>query len=203
MEPSVNPLQVFAQYEPVETVGLQHYRFCPGCGTPIADELSTGRYVCPRCGFVMRSRTSTGVAVIATDGGERFVLCRRGPGSFGEGAWGLPQGGIEYGEDILTAALREVKEETNLDVRITRLLSVSSNFLRPGSHSLVIVLAAEVLGGELRAGDDADAAGWFTRGEALPELAFDADRHVIGRYFADPSAGAAVDSRFSAGRIEA
>jgi hypothetical protein len=69
--------------------------------------------------------------------------------------------------------------------------------LRPGSHSLVIVLAAQVVAGELVAGDDADAASWFSWGEPLPELAFDADRHIIERYFEAPFAGAPVDPRYA------
>jgi 8-oxo-dGTP diphosphatase len=45
--------------------------------------------------------------------------------------WCLPCGYIEFHEDYLTAARREVKEETGLEVEITALLSVASYFLRP------------------------------------------------------------------------
>ena len=61
-------------------------------------------------------------------------------------------GFIEYDEDFLTAALREVKEETGLDVEIRSLLSVVSNFLSPRLHTLAIVLLARVVGGELERG---------------------------------------------------
>jgi 8-oxo-dGTP diphosphatase len=188
--------QVFFNYEPVELGGLQRIKFCPGCGAPFESEPNSGWQRCSHCGFVIRSRTSTGVATLVADG-SRFVLTRRGPLSFGAGAWCLPQGGIEYGEDFLTAALREVKEETNLDVELISLLSVTSNFLRPGSHSLVAVLLAHPLGGELKAGDDADAVAWFTWGDSLPGLTFVGDRHIIDRYFSSPFPGAPIDPHYA------
>ena len=192
----MEPQQVFAQYSPIESDGLQRFKFCPACGTSYTAASSTSRLRCSNCGFVMRSRTSTGVAIIVTNG-TRFVLCRRGPSSFGSGLWCLPQGGIEYGEDFLTAALREVKEETSLDVHIVSLLSVTSNFLRPGSHSLVAVLLAKPLAGYIKAGDDADDCKWFRWGEQLPALAFEGDHHLIERYLEAPFEGAPVDPRYA------
>ena len=46
----------------------------------------------------------------------------------------------------LTAAIREVKEETGLDVEIRSILSVVSNFLSPRLHTLAIVLLARAVG---------------------------------------------------------
>jgi ADP-ribose pyrophosphatase YjhB (NUDIX family) len=106
-------------------------------------------------------------------------------------------GHIDYGEDFLTAALREVKEETNLDIEIESLLSVTSNFLALGVHSLVAVLLARPLSASLKAGDDAVEAKWFRWGDELPALAFEADGHIIERFFTTGLAGAPVDPRFS------
>jgi ADP-ribose pyrophosphatase YjhB (NUDIX family) len=110
------------------------------------------------------------------------VLLGRRRGGFGAGKWGLPQGYVEYDEDYLTAAIREVKEETGLDVEIRSIINVVSNLLSPGLHTLAIVLRAGVVGGELRAGDDLESLEWVPLSEPLPEMAFEADEMIIERY---------------------
>jgi ADP-ribose pyrophosphatase YjhB (NUDIX family) len=138
-----------------------------------------------------------GVSILVIDG-DRIVLCRRRSASFGDGRWCLPCGYVEYDEDFLTAAVREVKEETGLDISVTRIVSVVTNYLTPGLHTLVVVMVAEPVGGDLVARDhDVDAVGWFAVSETLPELAFEADGHIIRRYFATHLTGAPVDPRFS------
>ena len=61
----------------------------------------------------------------------------------------MPCGYVEYHEDYLSAAVREVKEETTVDVRIKSIISVVTNYLKPNIHSLVTVLSAEIIAGEI------------------------------------------------------
>jgi ADP-ribose pyrophosphatase YjhB (NUDIX family) len=129
---------------------------------------------------------------------EGRVLLGRRTGSYGAGQWGLPMGFIEHGEDFLTAARREVKEETGLDVEICSILSVVSNFLSPRLHTLAIVLLARAAGGALQAGDDLDAVAWFPLDGPLPEMAFEADAHICERFYRTRIEGAPVDPRFAA-----
>jgi 8-oxo-dGTP pyrophosphatase MutT (NUDIX family) len=69
------------------------------------------------------ARVKAGVGVIIVDDQKRILLEQRSD----NGMWGLPGGGIEPGESVLEAALREVKEETGLNVLITGLLGVYSD----------------------------------------------------------------------------
>jgi len=62
-------------------------------------------------------------------------------------------------KDFLTASRREVKEETRLEMEMTALLSVASDFLRPDIDSLAIALFARPVGGVAGAGDDVDELG--------------------------------------------
>lgn len=82
--------------------------------------------------------------------------------------WILPSGGVEDGESLAQAAIRETKEETGLDVELTRLVGVYS---RLGSWSTghMVLFAATPVGGELKcqAGETV-ALEWFAFDE-LPE----------------------------------
>lgn len=106
-------------------------------------------------------------------------------------------GFIESDEDFLTAAIREVKEETGIDVEIRSILSVVSNFLSPSLHTLAIVLLARAVGGDLCAGDDLDEAAWFPLAGPLPEMAFEADAHICERYYKTQLEGAPVDPAYA------
>lgn len=68
------------------------------------------------------------------------------------GVWVLPGGGIEAGESIAQASVREAYEETGLEVKLTRLVGIYSRPSWPigegGAHT--ILFAAEVVGGEMR-----------------------------------------------------
>ncbi len=96
------------------------------------------------------------------------------------GKWSLPAGYLDYGEDPKVTAEREVLEETNLQVTITELVDVYHNreSLDRGGASIFILYQARLMGGQLRAGDDADDAGFFAADE-LPETAFDSTRDAI------------------------
>jgi ADP-ribose pyrophosphatase YjhB (NUDIX family) len=87
------------------------------------------------------------------------------------GKWSLPSGYLDQGEDPKETAVRETLEETNLQVAIDGLLDVYHNPPAQGGASIFILYRARLVGGEARAGDDADAVGFFGLDE-LPELAF-------------------------------
>lgn len=71
-----------------------------------------------------------GVAVAIWDHEGRILLERRSD----NGMWGLPGGGIDPGESVKEAALREIKEETGLNIEITRFVGVYSE---PSEHRIV------------------------------------------------------------------
>jgi 8-oxo-dGTP diphosphatase len=97
-------------------------------------------------------------AVIKDDEG-RLLLIKRGhePAA---GLWSLPGGRIEPGETDLEALIREIAEETGLEIEAGRLLGTVQ---RPGLHGAVIDIrdyTATVIGGTLSPGDDAADARW-------------------------------------------
>ena len=69
--------------------------------------------------------------------------------------WVLPGGRIEYGEDFATCAVRELKEETNLDVKFGKVVFLSEAIAPDRSRHIINIYATgEVLGGELKLGDE-------------------------------------------------
>ena len=86
----------------------------------------------------------------------------------------MPAGYVDYGEDVRTAAARELHEETGLIADIGEVVWAASNFHDPAKLTVGIWFEGSVTGGSLRAGDDAADAGFFAP-EALPPMAFDTD----------------------------
>lgn len=107
--------------------------------------------------------------IIETEGGIVLIYRKNPPCG-----WALPGGFVEYGETLEETAIREAKEETNLDVKIKYLLGCYSDPKRdPRFHTITTVFVAEGKG-ELKAQDDAKLAKIFNLSE-IPwdELAFD------------------------------
>ena len=94
------------------------------------------------------------VDVVISDG-EKVVLIQRKNEPF-QGMWALPGGFVDFGETVEQAAVREVKEETGLDVELEGLLGVYSDPDRdPRGHTVSVVFFAKKRKGKLKAGDDA------------------------------------------------
>jgi len=68
--------------------------------------------------------------------------------------WSLPGGHLEYGETIEHCLVREMKEETGLDIRVKELLYVCDRFRHLKSHVVHMTFLVERVGGELRSAVD-------------------------------------------------
>jgi len=93
-------------------------------------------------------------AVIFDPQGQgRVLLCHRRDIDL----WNLPGGGLEGSELPTEAALREVREETGLEVEIERLVGVYGK----NDKDLVFTFECRVVGGQLSTSDESDAYGYF------------------------------------------
>jgi len=104
--------------------------------------------------------------------GSEMALIRRLKDPF-RGSYALPGGFLTYGETLEDCVVREVLEETGLKTRILELVGVYSAPDRdPRGHFVTAVYHLELVGGSLKAGDDAKDAEWVPL-DRLPKFAFD------------------------------
>ena len=173
------------------------FAYCPRCAAALETRPVDGRprRVCPACGYVHFTDPKVGVGVLVVEAG-RLLLVRRAIEPE-RGKWSLPAGFLDQGEDPRATAARETLEETGLVVVVGELVDVFYNPPGRGGASIFLLYRAQLAGGppagqSARAGDDADAAGFFDL-DALPELAFASTRAAIARLRAaaggDRSAG--------------
>lgn len=92
------------------------------------------------------------------------VLLVRRKASPYAGRWSLPGGAVELGETVHDAVVREVREETGLDVEPKEVVGVYDNIITEGDrvrfHYLLVDFLCRLIGGELDPGSDASAAEW-------------------------------------------
>jgi len=103
--------------------------------------------------------------------GRDVLLIKRGKEPL-RGRWLIPGGAVELGETLQEALVREVREETGLDVIPRDVVLVFDRIDRDGAdvrfHYVIVDYVCDLVGGELRAGSDADDAA-FVSPERLAE----------------------------------
>jgi ADP-ribose pyrophosphatase YjhB (NUDIX family) len=107
--------------------------------------------------------------VLVRPGDDSVLLIRRRWPPY-RGQWGLPGGFVTYGETPEAAAIREVREETGLEIRTQRLLGTRiENYRRPQGVDRLLSLyyIGQIVGGREQPGDEVMALAWFGW-DALP-----------------------------------
>jgi len=190
--------QIFETYNREKNRIITKFSYCPRCGERCISTSSVihSKVRCPRCGFILYQNPAPGVVVLIVNN-DMILLGERDNKVFMGGKWSLPGGFIEFDEDFLSAAHRETMEETGLSIKIISIISVVSNFFSPDLHTLVIVLLANKMNDALRPGDDMVKLEWFPLSGPFPSMAFEADKHIINRYYTTKIAGTSVDPRFA------
>lgn len=156
------------------------FKYCPVCGGKLAQQFVHGleRGVCQACGRINFENPIVGAAAIIKDEQGRILLVKRSADTTYPGLWCIPCGYVEYDEDIRAAIVREVKEETGLDIICGEVFDVHSNFHNPSQHTVGIWFNCQIVGGTACPGDDASEIGWFPA-NFPPTLAFPTDYLVL------------------------
>ena len=155
---------------------------CPCCGHALIDQFLFGRVrrKCPNCGFVFFRDPKVAAGVLAEQDGKALLVKRLYEPHIG--AWALPAGFVEIDEGPVQAALRELTEETGLIGRVRGIIGTYHIRSDPRGPIVTILYHAQIVGGELKAGDDAEEVRFFGPGELPPNLAFASTRRALYRW---------------------
>jgi ADP-ribose pyrophosphatase YjhB (NUDIX family) len=160
-------------------------KFCSQCGHSVRQRVPAGdnrpRYVCEQCEHIHyeNPRIIAGCLPIYDD---QVLLCKRAiePRS---GLWTLPAGFLENGETTSAGALREAREEANVNAEIIELYTI---FSLPHISQVYMFFRAQLLDLDFSAGEESLEVGLFREHE-IPwdNLAFPVIGQTLKHYYED------------------
>ena len=119
---------------------LEDLNFCPRCGREQPRIDFPRSLQCPGCGYGAFYNPKPVACTIPVTADEGLVLMRRATPP--RGRWTMPGGFVDLGESVEEAAIRETREELNLEVQLRNLVGVYS---RSDDRIVVVVYAATAL----------------------------------------------------------
>ncbi|MEZ4180113.1 MAG: NUDIX hydrolase [Candidatus Doudnabacteria bacterium] len=154
-----------------------YYKFCPYCGNANGS-WQENKFSCSNCKkYTYTDSKPTASVLIIND--NKVLLGKRGVEP-GKGMWDVIGGFTKYGEHPETAAIREAKEETGLDLKIKEQLGIFMDEYGSDKHStLNICYLASVTGGEAKAGDDIIELKWFEPNKLPANIAFQNGKDML------------------------
>ena len=158
------------------------YRFCPACGAPLEPQRlrpdEPTRLVCSKCLGVVYLDPKVVACVILEIDGKILLMRRKRPDD--SHRWLLPGGYVDEGEPVERAAVREIREEVNLDITLNSLVGV---FSYAGWPPVIIVFSAHLDKAEPSAGEETEDLDLFTY-DQIPwdKLAFPSTRDALLAY---------------------
>ncbi len=160
------------------------YLFCPFCKTTLTEAQldNITRLVCPSdgCDFIYYQNPVPAAGAIIIEDGKILLVKRAHPPAIGD--WCIPAGYMEWNEHPTETAIRELKEETGLDIKLTSFFEVYSGDDDPRSNAVLLLYLADRVGGKLEAMDDALEVAFFAF-DALPDnIAFEAHIKALQDY---------------------
>lgn len=171
-----------SETEKKKLVVNRDYNFCPWCSTKLIEDHVDGktRRRCPACDFIHYKNPVPAAGGFIVKDGKVLLVRRKYPPR--EGYWSFPAGFMEWGETPADCCIREVKEETGLEVEAVSSFKVYSGSDDPRTRAVLIMYVVNVNGGELKAGDDASELKFFSLDELPENIAFESHIRALAEY---------------------
>ena len=147
------------------------YKYCPYCRGELA--YNGDNYQCLVCKRKVFTSSSPCVSILPVKNGK--VLLAKRAIDPKRGAWDSIGGFMKEGESVETAALRETKEETGLNIKLTNLLGIyTDKYEYEGEvyETLNLYYVAEITDGKISAKDDVSELVWFPIDKLPKKLGF-------------------------------
>jgi len=156
------------------------YHRCPNCQHELVVDDTSAK--CPSCGFLFYLNPAPCVTVLITNDKNELLWTIRGIQPQ-KGEWDLPGGFVNPDESIQQAAIRETKEELNLDVEIVSLLDNIPDFYgQMQQPTLNFVFLVKVISGQPKPQDDVTEIKWLSLDSLPSPIAFKNATIAIKRY---------------------
>ncbi len=160
------------------------YNFCPRCAQKLKQEKLDGRArlkcINPKCDFIYYHNPIPAAGAIVIK--ENKILLVKRAVAPKIGWWCIPAGFMEWDEHPSQTAVRELREETGLDVKLKSFFEVYSGHDDPRMNAVLILYLATEIGGILSADDDALDAKYFGFDELPKEIAFKSHIQALSDY---------------------
>ncbi|UCD93704.1 MAG: NUDIX hydrolase, partial [Candidatus Zixiibacteriota bacterium] len=131
------------------------FKFCPRCGTGLERQAidHKPRLVCPNdsCDFIYYHNPIPAAGALVIQDNKILMVKRAVTPRIGW--WCLPAGFMEWSEHPSETAIREIREETGLDIQLESLFEVYSGTDDPRMNAVLILYLASAVGGKLAADD--------------------------------------------------
>jgi 8-oxo-dGTP diphosphatase len=127
-----------------------------------------------------KDKAKVGVSILVKNG-DRILLEKRQGTTHGNGTWGPPSGHIDYGESPEQTAMREVQEETGVNITELKFRVITNDvFEAEHQHYITIWFEAKYVSGEpkVKSPKEESEVGWFTW-DALPQPLFLPLQHLL------------------------
>ena len=160
------------------------YKYCPFCTKPLREAEIDGRtrLTCtdPDCGFVFYQNPVPAAGAVIVKDDKVLMVKRAHPPRIGW--WCLPAGFMEWKEHPRDTAIREIKEETGLDIELGDFFDVYSGDDDPRTNAILLLYLADITGGEITPADDALEVRFFSFDDLPKKIAFEAHIQALDDY---------------------
>ncbi len=161
---------------------MKNLKYCSSCGKLNNYGLKEGlnRYFCSKCNIIHYENPKPTATLICPRGDDILLVKRAFEPAIGE--WSLPGGFMELNETLEQTAIRELKEETNLDGNVVKLLGNCSHFNSIFGDILLLGIEMKIDNwSNLKVGDDASEAAFYNFNNH-PPLAFECHIKILNMY---------------------
>ena len=166
---------------------LEIFKYCPVCGSEHFEVHNFKSKKCRDCGFTYYANPCFATAAFIVNDRDEMLVVRRAKEP-AKGTLDLPGGFVDMGETVEEGMIREIKEETGLDVTNIEYLFSSPNvyvYSGMGVHTLDMDYLARVHGSvpAIKAADDAAEALWIPIAQVNPaEFGLTSIRNAVIRF---------------------
>ena len=166
---------------------MEAFKYCPVCGSAHFEVHNFKSKKCRDCGFTYYANPCSATAAFIVNDNDEMLVVRRAKEP-AKGTLDLPGGFVDMGETVEEGMIREIKEETGLDITNIHYLFSSPNvyvYSGMGVHTLDMDYLARVPGDSIavKAADDAAEALWIPIAQVNPaEFGLTSIRNAVIRF---------------------